>query len=425
MKSVFTVLIIISSLLTFIGCGSKEMSKAKDYMDAQMYNEAISLLEIEIQANPKNVEAYYLAAQCYIELNNTRQSEEYFDKAILLDTDYSVKVGEYYYEKGFKLWKEKRYYSAQDYYIKAKKYYPEGREYFAQKLFDYATEISETETSAYEVTNLYIFVTNIDNKFNEDVAKQCAKLSNSLFEKGFYELSFEYGEFSIKYDPGFINSLAKLYQTYATKLLEVPDKSNEAINYFDRSIELNSSSRADIAKIYYDYSKKYESQNNAELTLLFAERCNNLDSNYEKYYNEIISKYISQLHSQDNKFQNYWKEFKRAIVSNDVNWLVASTRFPLVMSGYTIDRDYFIQDWESVLVLGGTKNAIMNASIISPTIGYDDKTVDLNKLKEIKRDLNLSEDILLYEFNVYSALTKFRFALVEGKIYLVAIIMLG
>jgi tetratricopeptide (TPR) repeat protein len=291
MKSVFTVLVIIYSLLTFMGCGSKEMSKAKEYMDAHMYNEAISLLEIEIQANPKNVEAYYLAAQCYIELNNTHQAEEYFNKAILLDTDYRIKVGEYYYEKAFKLYTENEHYSAENNYNKAEKYNPEGREDFAQKLFDYATEISETATRANEVTSIYNIVTNIDKKFNEDIAEKCAKLASEVFEKGFYEQSFEYGEFSIKYDPGFINSLANLYLTYAKKLLEVPDKSNEATGYFDRSIELNSSSRVDIAKIYYDYSQKYEKQNNTELTLIFAEKCYNLDNNYEKYYKEIAIKY--------------------------------------------------------------------------------------------------------------------------------------
>jgi tetratricopeptide (TPR) repeat protein len=267
------------------------MNKAKEYMDAHMYSEAISLLEIEIQANPKNVEAYYLAAQCYIELNNTYQAEEYFNKAILLDTDYRAKIGEFYYEKAFKLYTENNYSPAESIFNKAVKYNPEGKNGFAQKLFDYATDISETATKANEVTNIYNFVTSIDNQFNEDIASKCANLSKSLYEKGFYEESFNYGEFSIRYDPGFINQLADLYESYAKKLLEVPDKSYDAINYFDRSLKLNSSNRSKIASIFYDYSQKYESQNNTELTLLFAETCFNLDNKYEKYYDEITVKY--------------------------------------------------------------------------------------------------------------------------------------
>ena len=70
-----------------------DMKKAKEFMEASMYEQAISLLEIEIQDNPKNAEANYLLGKCYIETSNNSKVEECFNRAILLDTDYKEKIG--------------------------------------------------------------------------------------------------------------------------------------------------------------------------------------------------------------------------------------------------------------------------------------------------------------------------------------------
>ncbi len=128
----------------------------------------------------------------------------------------------------------------------------------------------------------------------------------------------------------------------------------------------------------------------------------------------------------DNKFQSFWSEFKKAVGSKDINAIANLTRFPLSVDNIRgIDKKEFTQNWESIFALGGTYSKIKNSRKIFPTIGYDDKTKDVNSLREVKQKLNLSDNTVLYEFNVLASMIKFRFAMINGKIYLVATELLG
>ena len=138
--------VVVSSL--FSGCTSKEMKKAKEFMEASMYDQAISLLDIEIQDNPKNAEANFLLGKCYLQTSNHSKVEKYFRNAVLLDPDYKEDIGNICYEKSLELYKVNDTIYANLYYEEGLKNNPTFRENFAKQLFDYASEYSESSTES-------------------------------------------------------------------------------------------------------------------------------------------------------------------------------------------------------------------------------------------------------------------------------------
>lgn len=86
-------LLIVVIVISMFGCVSKEMKKAKEYLDASMFQEAITLLEIEIQNNPKNAEANFLLDKCYLNLNRQNVCIDLNDLSKLAMTFYRMPVG--------------------------------------------------------------------------------------------------------------------------------------------------------------------------------------------------------------------------------------------------------------------------------------------------------------------------------------------
>lgn len=85
-------------LLFFSGCRSKEMGRAEDFLAAGMCDQVVPLLQMEVQANPKNAEAHFLLGKAYLCLASEKDAKESFSKAILLDGSYSKKVPQAYFE---------------------------------------------------------------------------------------------------------------------------------------------------------------------------------------------------------------------------------------------------------------------------------------------------------------------------------------
>lgn len=77
------------------------VSKAKEFMQANMYPAAIALLEKEVygiggdlsKANPRNYEAQFLLGLCYVRESRLKEADERFASAIQLKADYGHKIG--------------------------------------------------------------------------------------------------------------------------------------------------------------------------------------------------------------------------------------------------------------------------------------------------------------------------------------------
>jgi len=175
-------------IISMVGCVSKEMKKAKEYMNASMFKEAITLLEIEIQDKPKNAEANFLVGKCYLNIENNEKVEKYFKRAILLDSSYIIIIGDLYFNKALRLYKNNNFNQANKYYETALKYNLTGKDNFVTKLYNYTIDKAATSTGNDIVIQLFELINQLSNKYTEEIANHsysCA--SPELFSESFIE----------------------------------------------------------------------------------------------------------------------------------------------------------------------------------------------------------------------------------------------
>jgi tetratricopeptide (TPR) repeat protein len=93
-------LIVVALLLAFMlpahALFENDVDKAKDFMKAGMYPQAIQLLDKRIQMKPTDAEAHFQLGICYIHTGNFRGADERFASAVRLKSEYGYKIGAEY-----------------------------------------------------------------------------------------------------------------------------------------------------------------------------------------------------------------------------------------------------------------------------------------------------------------------------------------
>ena len=86
--------------LFMLGCSSrsKEMKNAETYMQVNELGKAKELLDLEIQTNPKNAEAYVMLAKVFLLGGDPINARSAFDKALLLDASTKSEISRTYFE---------------------------------------------------------------------------------------------------------------------------------------------------------------------------------------------------------------------------------------------------------------------------------------------------------------------------------------
>ena len=95
-----SVVIGLSLALLMVGCSSrsKEMKNAETYIQVNELGKAKELLDLEIQTNPKNAEAYARLAKVFLLSGDPIDARASFDKALLLDADTKSEISKTYFE---------------------------------------------------------------------------------------------------------------------------------------------------------------------------------------------------------------------------------------------------------------------------------------------------------------------------------------
>jgi hypothetical protein len=98
----FSIWLLLSSLsLLFaasLGCSKSPVDRAQEFLDAGMASQALPLLEIEIQSNPKNAQAHLMVGEASLMLNDPEAARASFDRAVLLNPRCSAKVARAYFD---------------------------------------------------------------------------------------------------------------------------------------------------------------------------------------------------------------------------------------------------------------------------------------------------------------------------------------
>lgn len=327
-------------ILFFYSCTSKEMKKAKEFMEAGMYDQAISLLEIEIQTTPKNAEASFLLGKCFLQTSNFRKVEECFNRAILLNSDFRKDVGNLYFDKSEELYKGDNTSTAQTYYQEGIKFNPSGSEEFAKKLYDYAIVISETNTNPTKPIQIFNSINQISPNYKAKIAEKAYTLAKSFIDKGFVKEGFEYADFGINFDPNHIKDVAELYFNYGNALITSLNKPTECVYYFDRCMTLNPAKKIEIGNIFFNQAKLFERNNEINLLILFAKKSKDINPVYIPWYNEIEEKYKPKIPSDwaysfpnngadmtFNGYSDYFQAPSKVLTSSDFSFEIVLMNF--------------------------------------------------------------------------------------------------
>mgnify|MGYP000190909238 CR=1 FL=1 len=188
MKRVATIVLIVLAGLMIFGCNSSadadRVDKAKEFMKAQMFPQAVSTLEKVIEKSPANAEAHYQLGICYIHQNNYYQAKERFSSAVNIDSDYAYKVGKAFAEAGF---------------INLKK----GQPRKAQRLFSYAIKYKPKPEKA---------------KLKEKIAERCFSQGKQLVEAKKYKGADAYFSLAARYDSSLQEKAADLFYSQSEKV---------------------------------------------------------------------------------------------------------------------------------------------------------------------------------------------------------------
>jgi len=112
------------------------VDKAKDFMDAGMYQQALETLNKHIMEEPKDAEAHYYMGLCYVQMGKYGKAEERFKSAVRLDPEYKAKIGRGYKQVGLDALIEGDTRKAQRLFERAVQHQPNLKPGIAKQLFN-------------------------------------------------------------------------------------------------------------------------------------------------------------------------------------------------------------------------------------------------------------------------------------------------
>lgn len=153
------------------------VSKAKDFMKAGMYPQAIALLEKEVNSNPTNAEAHYELGTCYAFQGQLPLAEQRFKSAVQLKPDYGHKIGTIFKVAGKQALDNGLTNEANSLFVKMLEYQPKLRGDLAKEL--YADGEKLVNQKIYGPENGYFTVAvALNNALRENVCQIYNKLGD-------------------------------------------------------------------------------------------------------------------------------------------------------------------------------------------------------------------------------------------------------
>jgi tetratricopeptide (TPR) repeat protein len=153
--------IVLLMILVIPACfTSKEVTKAKEFLDAGMFDQAVILLKQEVQTDPKNAEAHMLLGTAYLGSGMNSLAEQELNTAIVLDSSVKQEASKRCYDVAKHTIKTDKF-KANTALMKAKEYNP-----------------------SLEKDEQFFFLANIDTEQSESARMEAAKKYLTLFPSG-------------------------------------------------------------------------------------------------------------------------------------------------------------------------------------------------------------------------------------------------
>jgi len=192
------------------------MDKARNYVEVKMYEEAIPLLEMEVQEHPKNAEAHFLLGKSYLHTDEEEKAEISFNRAIKAQPIFKTQVANEYKELGIKLLEEGELDQAKDRFDKIVNFESETRIEIAEILIKKGKELAESDIDG----SLWCFREAI--KYSEshknNVGNLCLSIAENLLDEEKIDEAQSFADLSKE---ALGNKFEEKGQSYLKKLLEL------------------------------------------------------------------------------------------------------------------------------------------------------------------------------------------------------------
>lgn len=138
-KRLFSFAVMLIFLFAFVSPANalfnNDVKKAKEFMTAGMYPQAVELLNKRINDKPTDAEAHFQLGICYIITGNYGGADERFGSAVRLKSDYGFQIGGEYKKAGSTALSKGQVSQSQNLFAKAVEYQPNLRKEVAQDCF--------------------------------------------------------------------------------------------------------------------------------------------------------------------------------------------------------------------------------------------------------------------------------------------------
>lgn len=146
-RSAIIMVLLIGFVFLFVGCGSNDVEKAKEFMAAGMYPQAIELLNKRIQEKPDDAEAHFQLGVCLINTGSFRMADERFASAVRLKPDYGFQIGGEYKIAGMQALGKSDFSNAQNLFDKAVSFQPDLKDEIVKFCVEKGTALLNSGTT--------------------------------------------------------------------------------------------------------------------------------------------------------------------------------------------------------------------------------------------------------------------------------------
>ena len=252
-------------LIVFFGC-SNETDKAKNFITAGMYPQAIELLNKRIQEKPTDAEAQFQLGICFINTGNISEANKRFGSAVKLNADYGYQIGAEYKKAGIEALKQNNFKQAEINFNQAIHYQPKLK----SSICDELKNIAETNLNLINLNlqniekanNTYQILARLNPSLNDEIAQKHLALFNEAKDEKFKSIIIDN---AIKFSQQ--ESITKAYADYHYDLSKLAKITKDAVselkiaNKFEHyNSELKNKQAQLKQKQFLAVVKKYENQ---------------------------------------------------------------------------------------------------------------------------------------------------------------------
>jgi len=173
---------------------NSDVKRAKAFMAASMYQQAIELLVKRINEKPTDVEAHFQLGICHINTGSLTKADTWFVRTVGLKPDYGYKIGGECKTMGDEALNHGDYGRAKNLYQLAIKYQPSLKEKIARDCFEQGTNHFNYKNYG-PADDIFTLAAVFDSSYSHQISEMYFNLGNSVDDINcidYYRISAKY-----------------------------------------------------------------------------------------------------------------------------------------------------------------------------------------------------------------------------------------